>query len=887
MCRSLSAAVLFLSILPAAAAPPTLKDARQQWLQGNYGQAQSAYEELLKDEKTAPAAALGLSRVLETRGEYDRALTVVDTALKNQQGNADLLARRAELLWLRGRWDAAEKDMTAALAIDRDHLPAIWVRARLNRDRGDLDKAYADYRLIVRTYNDRSATDATEIKDPDLLLIVGLAGAEQARGRKEFIKQWGFIVNTLCDDAVKYEPAFWYADHLAGQLFLEKFNRPDAVDAFNRAIKTNPSAAEAQVGLGVERLVRYEFQDAEKFAQQALKINPKLPEALRLLADTRIFFGDYAGALEALETARGVSPRDERTLGRIAACLRMQGKTKEADALAAEVAAFDAKPAVFFYEYGVAVESRRRFDEARMAFEKAVALRPLLPGPTASLGTLYMRLGDEEKASKLLDAAFEADQFNVRVLNQRKVLKHLAGYETIKTAHFEVRYTKDDKVLATYMAEELERIYEELAAKFAYRPKGPILIEIFDNHEMFSGRVVSLPDLYTIGACTGAMVALLSPNGKAPPGFEMPFNWNRVLRHELVHIFNLEQTHYLVPHWLTEGLAVANEGFPRHPVMNAVLRERVAAGNLLDLDNIDLGFMRPRSREEWTLAYAQANLYVEYIEATYGKTAIADLLDAYRDGLDTTSALRKACKVEKAEFEKGYRTFLDNVVKKMGGATGKKRPKEELEAAWKKDGNDLEAGAELALLELEDGGLKRARELAEAVRAKKMNQPVACLVLATLERKAGNTTKERELLEAGLDRDRPDTRLLLELGKSYYNGKEYAKAAELLELGRKLEPSTRKWLLNLSAVYNQTGEKEKLISVLKELAPTDANNFDLRMELVELLLSTGKPADAEIYARQAVQINIRDAKAREVLLKSLTEQKKDAEADRLRKMFGG
>src|SRR5207253_1105263 len=112
----------------------------------------------------------------------------------------------------------------------------------------------------------------------------------------------------------------------------------------------------------------------------------------------------------------------------------------EADALAAEVAAFDAKPAVFHYEYGVSVEGRRRFDEARKSFEKAVALRPLLPGPTASLGTLYMRLGNEPEASALLDKAFDADPFNVRVLNQRKVLKHLAGYETIKTAHFEVRH---------------------------------------------------------------------------------------------------------------------------------------------------------------------------------------------------------------------------------------------------------------------------------------------------------------------------------------------------------------------------------------------------------------------------------------------------------------
>ena len=86
---------------------------------------------------------------------------------------------------------------------------------------------------------------------------------------------------------------------------------------------------------------------------------------------------------------------------------------------------------------------------------------------------------------------------------------------------------------------------------------------------MFSGRVVALPDLHTIGACTGRMVAMVSPHGR---GVRKPFNWGRVLRHELVHIFNLEQTNFLVPHWLTEGLAVSNEGFPRPPTL-----ERAAA----------------------------------------------------------------------------------------------------------------------------------------------------------------------------------------------------------------------------------------------------------------------------------------------------------------------
>jgi len=42
-----------------------------------------------------------------------------------------------------------------------------------------------------------------------------------------------------------------------------------------------------------------------------------------------------------------------------------------------------------------------------------------------------------------------------------------------------------------------------------------------------------------------------------------------------VHIFNLEQTNFLLPHWYTEGLAVVNEGYPRPQIWNQLLVERV------------------------------------------------------------------------------------------------------------------------------------------------------------------------------------------------------------------------------------------------------------------------------------------------------------------------
>jgi tetratricopeptide (TPR) repeat protein len=399
---------------------------------------------------------------------------------------------------------------------------------------------------------------------------------------------------------------------------------------------------------------------------------------------------------------------------------------------------------------------------------------------------------------------------------------------------------------------------------------------------MFSGRVVALPDLHTIGACTGRIVALVSPHGRR---IQKPFNWARVLRHEIVHVFNLEQTHFLVPHWLTEGLAVSNEGFPRPAQWNQLLAERVP-NELMNLDNIDLGFIRPRSPADWNMAYCQSQLYVQYVKDKYGADRIGELLAAYRDGLDTSSVIVKVCKVDKAAFEKGYVEYLEGVVKEIKGGkkTEKRRTLAELKKEHDQKPDDPDVSAALAELLLGRDRVEARKLAKEALEAKK-NHPLASYVLARLARLAGDVKEERTLLEAALDKNDPEPKVLVALGKLYYDGMEFAKAAEIFELGRKVEPYENEWLLRLVRVYAQTGDKDKQIEALKDLVPTDADDLEHRKRLARLLSEAGRHAEAEKYARQALEIDVRDKEVRETLDKALRAQNKNDEADRMRKLL--
>ncbi len=871
---------LLLFAVCGSAAAADLAAARKRWLHGNSAEARSLYESL----PDSPQRAIGLSRAWESDGEYDKAAAVIDAALKASPDDADLLARHAELHYLRGQLGEALKTADAAIAKRDDHFLARSVRAKVYRDTGELQKADVEFRWFVRTYTARDRA-GKPIKDADTLLLVAQAGAENARWHN-LSDQFRFILNEVYGDALKADPDLWPAEYEAGMLLLEKYNRGEAKSAFDKALAINPRAAEALVGKGRAALQQLELKDAEDFAEKALAINPRLPAALQLIADVHLDSGEAHAALKRLEEAKAVNPRDESTLGRVAACFFILKRQADFDALCVAAEKQNPKAGRFYFELAERLDERRLYGEAEKFYQKAVALWPQLPGVKNSLGMLAMRMGQEEEARKVLTAAFDADPFNVRVSNSLKVLRHLDKYDTIKTAHFLLRYDpKTDAVLAKYMAEELEEVYAGLAKQFDYQPPGPVLIELFSTHEMFSGRVIGIPDLHTIGASTGRMVAMASPKAK---GIRKPFNWGRVIRHEMVHIFNLEQTNFQVPHWLTEGLAVRNEGFPRPPMWGQLLAERVAKDQLLDLSTINLGFMRPRSPEEWSLAYAQSQLYVEYLTKTYGDRCIAGLLAAYRDGQDTAAAIRTVCGVDLPAVEHGYKAYVRDVA---GKATG--RPPEkaltlaQLQSAVEKNPDDASLSARLAEQYWKRRRARDARELVEKVLKAEPKHGLALYVKAQLLLGAGEDETAQKMLEYAAAADPPEPKVLKALGKLYYDAARWDKAEALYERGRKFEPFEISWLEDLARVAKQSGDTAKRIAVLSELAPLDADDLDQRRELAELLSDAGRWADAERWAHEALEIDVNDAKARDIYLKALTEQGKTDAAERVRKVLGG
>ncbi len=873
----------------AWAEPPSLETARKLFLTGKYEEALESYEAIAaarepeqepgavggkpaaepakENAKPNPAAEaqLGIARCQLATGHYEDAATSLATAQKAFPNDARFVAESAWLAHDEGAADRAGELVTQALKLDAAQPLAHYVQALLDTEAGRLDAADKGYHWFVDFYNHR------DIKDPDVLRLVGLASAQYARWHR-LQDQFGFLVNEFWADTLAANPDYWPAHYEAGRLYMEKFNEADAERELKAAVSANPSSAEAHAAVAELAVANFELDAAQAAIDQALEINPRLLAAHWALADVHFSNVEPRKAIPVLEAALKWNPTSAGTLGRLATAYAavdgtaLDGTAQEKAAASRAGKVIDAAmarnphPGEFWATVGDAFDRLRRYPPAAIAYRKAIDCMPQLLAPRGAWGMVLMRLGEETEARKVLDAAFEADPFNVRVSNTLKVLEVLDGYETLETAHFRVRFDpKHDKLLAQYAAGWLEEVYPLLCKQMGYAPADKSLFEIFnkakhtDGHGWFSARMVGLPHIHTIGACAGKMVAMQSPIGG------QPFNWGRVLKHEFIHVLNLQQTHFNVPHWYTEALATLNEGYPRPQSWNDLLIERLKNDKLFDLDSINLGFIRAHSGDEWNLAYCQAELYAEYMLARFGDDALAKMLAAYAENLTTREAIRHAFQIDQAEFERGYKDYVAKLVAGLA-ANGPPREKSlsELQAALKADPRNPGLLAQMALAQFRRKQYPEARRLVDAARKGDPREPLAAYVRARLHLLVGENSEGLKMLQDALDEQHPQPQLLALLAGLKLKSEDYAGAARLYELGARDEPDNIQWTKSLAALYLKSDQPKKLAPLLAKLAENDAEDFTVRKKLADIALHDEDYAGVERWTVSGLHIDVLD-----------------------------
>ena len=567
-------------------------------------------------------------------GRYDEVDQLTD---KLDARDPNVAALRARAAIARGRYAPAE----AALRPIVSRAPASDAALTLGLLLQMLGRADATAILEKVAATSSSATDPTD--------LARAARALRALGRYH-------DANAAYRGATAAAPGDAAINTAWGELFLEKYNKPEAVKSFEMALQADDKYAPALVGMA-EAMADDNPPQAIEIARRALAINPSSTEAHVFLARQAVDAGHHDEARQMLDKALAVNPSSLEAHAWLAAIAYVEDKLPVFEAEVASVLAINAGDGEVYRITGELAAHNYRFDEAVTLTRRALTLTPNDSHALADLGMHLLRTGDEPGARQAIERSLDLDPFDDIVRkNLLNMMDTVDKFTTVHDGDVTLRMQKDEApVLQEYVLALAHRALTALAARYEFTPRGPILIEVFPKHDDFAVRNVGLPGMIgALGACFGRVVTMDSP--KARPG---EFQWEATLWHELAHVVTLQMSNQRVPRWLTEGISVYEEKRAKAEwarQMDVEFVQILERGKALKLRDLNAAFTDPK---RIGLAYYEASLLVEHMVASFGDAGMRKLLRAYGQGLDTDAALRSALNSTLDQLQVGFDQSID------------------------------------------------------------------------------------------------------------------------------------------------------------------------------------------------------------------------------------
>jgi len=455
-----------------------------------------------------------------------------------------------------------------------------------------------------------------------------------------------------------------------GYLFLSTHQIEDAVALFREALLIGSNYYPARLGLA-KALTTSFSGEARKELLRILDVSPNHPGALLELARLELENKNTDAARDIIDQAIpyldefGIPPLEAYALHASADLLDSKPISPWVDKALAinphygEVYSIPARSYIITY----------RYREAISLYKSAVRVRPTFAEAQRDLGVNLLRVNDVFGARHHLSKAFELDPFDVQTVN---TLRFLEGLDEMRVTVLDVddesgdplgrvlvRLDKDDAdALEPYVLDLAERAMREFTARYDFKLLKPMIIELYHDHDDFGVRTVSTPGIGLLGVTFGYLTAMDSPKARAAGDF----HWGSTLWHEIAHVYTLEATNHLLPRWMSEGLSVYEEwntGPSRERMLSFDVLAAIRDKELLPIEGLDLGFVRPQYQGQVQVSYAQAGLLCDFISENFGHEALVSLVKSFAKNTPLNTAIQTATGMSPAELDEAFFQSLD------------------------------------------------------------------------------------------------------------------------------------------------------------------------------------------------------------------------------------
>ena len=659
-----------------------------------------------------------------------------------------------------------------------------------------------------------------------------------------------------------------------GELFLEKYEKQEAARSFQSALRIDPEWVPARFGLA-RTIADDNPPMARALTERVLAANPNYEPAHLFIAELALDDGKRADSRAAIAKALAInaSSFEAKALG--AAIDFLEGRGTEFMATVAEVLKANPLYGDVYRVAGQHAARNYRFDEAAELARRAVLVDRENPRAWAELGMHLLRTGDEPGARRSLETAFKADPYDTVTYNLLQLLDKLDKFETITEGPIVMRFDSSEApVMREYALPLARQALDTLSKRYEFRPRGPILIEMFPRHDDFAVRNVGLPGMIgALGACFGRVVTLDSPKAR-PPG---TFNWGATLWHEMAHVITLQMSNNRVPRWLTEGISVYEEKRARPEwgrEMEMTFAQALEEGKILSVKDLNSGFTDPRMI---SLAYFEASLLVEHLVNTHGEPALRRLLRAYGQGLENEAAINEAFGTTIDQLQASFSQDLDRAFGRLRRAL--KQPELPTQGATTEQLKILaEANPESYPIHLMLGqALHRDGDSAAAIRALERaaslvpsatgaHSPQA--LIAAIAEEKNDTPRLIQALEALVKVDHTDVEAARKLAGLVAGNADQARASIAWERVVALDPFDGAAQSHLGRLALQRHDAAAAVRAFRvALATEPPDRAAAHLELAEAYVLDGKLPEAKRQTLYALEIAPSFEKAQELLLR--------------------
>jgi tetratricopeptide (TPR) repeat protein len=832
-------------LVAAPEARADLASGTKKMLAGEYA---AAKKDLAAVGGSDRGAAQLLLLELEARtGGHAAAEKIGRTLMKSRDAKvaADATVKVAEVLRATGRYARSEKLLAPLANRPSPHPRARWQHGLVLRDLGRI----VDSKKAFEWFADQWRANKVDVKDSEFNFYM----ADSTR----YLDEHEFANNTY-RDVIDRAPKLLEANIHWGDLFLSKYAAADAVDSYDEVLKIDPHHPDAHAGMARAKLeTSYDIATATRHLEQALKTNPRHIPALLIRAGIEIDQNKWDAAKKTIRTILGVNPHSFEALSLRATVQWLRDDKVGYEATRKKVLAANPAYAELYHIVARSAVREHRYAEAIELEKQAVAVNPEYYEAMQAIGTGYLRLGLEKEGVEWLKKAWDGDEYNLRTHNTLELYEeHIPrSYSFVKTKSFKIRYHNEEKeLLGRYVEPLVEDAFADMVKRYKFKPKTPVVLELYQNPDHYSVRTVGLPNLGALGVCFGQVVTAMSPSSG-------DINYAMVVWHELAHVFAIQISNSRVPRWYTEGLSEYETVLARpewRRENDADIYAAMQEGSLPSVAELNESFMNP-SMKQVMVAYHLSSLTIEYIARTYGFDKIVEGLQLFGKGAETPEVIEKITGVKVAGFDAAFRKYLALRLAPYQGTmhipeSGYDDLKK-LEIAADAKPGDAKIAADLALGYFYDGNAQKAGKAAKKALALDPKNKIALYISAEIAlrgRDADGAKKHYEdLIRAGGDSFDVRSRLGMiaaRAGKNDAAEKHYCAA-------KRLDPERSYPYQALFELFKQAGDKKRALRELESYVMIEQMQYGPVKQLIGEYAELGEWRKVAAYGELAVEIN--------------------------------